>query len=309
MYHKFNSAIAEEFGLEEAILLENLYYWIQHNRKNGIHFHDGYYWTYNSVAAFVNQFTYMKKCTVRRALKHLEQEGVILTGNYNRTLYDRTTWYALTEKGLQLFENEDSAHSPSSDFDKGCKNKEIEKNENADSDSAQPIPDELTDKSTDKKKKNNRVAPAKAVEPSEQKHTYGVYENVLLTDTEVTQLKAEFPQDWSTWIEKLSAYMISTGKTYKNHLATIRLWALNAAQKVKRAITKKPSKQKNCTMAKSSAKQKKSVAQKVDGVKNKVFSIADASLEELWEKMSDNEYLESLSSQDYAMFMARAFTF
>ena len=31
-------------------------------------------------------------------------------------------------------------------------------------------------------------------------------------------------------MERLSAYMASTGKTYKNHLATIRSWALRDAQ-------------------------------------------------------------------------------
>ena len=39
------------------------------------------------------------------------------------------------------------------------------------------------------------------------------------------KLKEEFPYDWEQRIERLSAYMASTGKTYKNHLATIRNWA------------------------------------------------------------------------------------
>jgi hypothetical protein len=38
------------------------------------------------------------------------------------------------------------------------------------------------------------------------------------------KLKAEFP-DWQERIERLSSYIASTGKSYKNHLATIRNWA------------------------------------------------------------------------------------
>lgn len=58
-----------------------------------------------------------------------------------------------------------------------------------------------------------------------QRHKYGEYSNVLLSDTDLAKLKSEFPNDWEERIERLSAYMASTGKTYKNHLATIRNWA------------------------------------------------------------------------------------
>ena len=39
------------------------------------------------------------------------------------------------------------------------------------------------------------------------------------------KLKTEFPDDWQNRIERLSEYIASSGKTYKNHLATIRVWA------------------------------------------------------------------------------------
>lgn len=64
-----------------------------------------------------------------------------------------------------------------------------------------------------------------------QKHQYGEYKNVLLTDAEMQKLKAEFPGDWHTRIEQLSGYMASKGATYKNHLATIRNWAKRDAEK------------------------------------------------------------------------------
>lgn len=57
------------------------------------------------------------------------------------------------------------------------------------------------------------------------RHKYGEYGNVLLSDTDLEKLKTEFPHDWMDRIENLSAYIASTGKSYKNHLATIRNWA------------------------------------------------------------------------------------
>ena len=59
----------------------------------------------------------------------------------------------------------------------------------------------------------------------EPRHKYGEYSNVLLSDADLAKLKAEFPTDWEERIERLSSYMESKGKTYKNHLATIRNWA------------------------------------------------------------------------------------
>lgn len=56
------------------------------------------------------------------------------------------------------------------------------------------------------------------------KHKHGEYSNVLLTDEELEKLKTDFP-DWFERIERLSAYMASTGKPYKSHYATIRNWA------------------------------------------------------------------------------------
>jgi len=59
----------------------------------------------------------------------------------------------------------------------------------------------------------------------EPKHRYGEYGNILLSDKEMDKLKAEFPFDWEQRIENISGYCKSTGRTYKDYLATIRNWA------------------------------------------------------------------------------------
>ena len=46
-----------------------------------------------------------------------------------------------------------------------------------------------------------------------------------MSDEDFEKLKTEFPADYKERIEQLSSYMASTGKKYKNHLATIRNWA------------------------------------------------------------------------------------
>jgi len=54
---------------------------------------------------------------------------------------------------------------------------------------------------------------------------YGKYENVLLTEAQLAELKAELPDRWAHYIERLSSYIASTGKAYQNHAATMLRWA------------------------------------------------------------------------------------
>ena len=79
------------------------------------------------------------------------------------------------------------------------------------------------EKETEQEEYIEEAAPPPSPKPV--RHKYGAYKNVLLSDEDYTKLQAEFPRDWSERIERLSEYIASTGKSYKNHLATIRSWA------------------------------------------------------------------------------------
>ena len=59
---------------------------------------------------------------------------------------------------------------------------------------------------------------------NERPHPQGRYQNVFLSDTELSELQSDFPVVWQEYIERLSEYMTSTGRTYKSHAATIRRW-------------------------------------------------------------------------------------
>lgn len=67
------------------------------------------------------------------------------------------------------------------------------------------------------------------------RHKYGEYKNVLLSDDQMEKLKTEFPNDYQERIERLSEYCESSGKTYKNYLATIRSWARKEKSEPKNA--------------------------------------------------------------------------
>ena len=62
---------------------------------------------------------------------------------------------------------------------------------------------------------------------------FGRYENVFLSEKELAELQEELPGKWEYYIDRLSGYIASSGKKYKNHAATIRRWAADDKAKGK----------------------------------------------------------------------------
>jgi hypothetical protein len=103
--HFFDIELAEKYGVNEAIILTNLKYWIEKNIANNKNFYDGEFWTYNSIKAFNQLFPYLSEKQIRYSLKKLEDLKIIKTGNYNKLKYDRTTWYAIIDKSILQYGN------------------------------------------------------------------------------------------------------------------------------------------------------------------------------------------------------------
>lgn len=126
MEHSFDVRIAKKYGIEEAIILNNIYFWIEKNKANNQHFYDGKYWTYNSKKAFADLFPYMNARQIDYAINNLVKNGLIEKGNYNKVGFDRTLWYSITELGYSILQN--------------CE-MDITKSSNASNKIVEPIPD------------------------------------------------------------------------------------------------------------------------------------------------------------------------
>lgn len=98
MEHSFDTLVAEILGIEEAIIFKNILFWIEKNKANKVNFVDGFYWSRCSIKAMAEIFPYMSEKTIRRALKHLEEEGYIISDHIDIGLsaYDRTLAYTIT---------------------------------------------------------------------------------------------------------------------------------------------------------------------------------------------------------------------
>lgn len=103
MHYFFDSEVAKEIGLNGAIILENIAYWVKKNEANEANFYDGHYWTYNSLKAFRNLYPFWTEKVIKYTLAKLKQDGYIMVGQYSNDKMNHTNWYTLTDKGWSLF--------------------------------------------------------------------------------------------------------------------------------------------------------------------------------------------------------------
>ena len=154
--------------------------------------------------------------TIRLALKTFEQFGMIEIVN-NMIFLSSWQKYQDTDKLAEMREKNRARQKRYYDRQKEKLLAEHNENLTLEITSSNAL-DIDKDKDKDKDKKKN-------ISKKPARHKYGEYQNVLLSDDDLNKLQAEFPADWGSRIERLSSYMASSGKSYKNHLATIRNWA------------------------------------------------------------------------------------
>lgn len=91
-------------SLDEAIILNQLNYWIERNKDANRNFHDGYYWVYNSYESWKKQdFPVWSATKIKRIFTSLEGKGIVLSANYNKLAIDKTKWYTIDYKKLKEF--------------------------------------------------------------------------------------------------------------------------------------------------------------------------------------------------------------
>ena len=94
----FDISIAQELDVNCAIILSNVQYWVFKNATNQQHRYEDRYWTYNSATAYAEQFKWLTEKQIRTCLLKLIETGYLIDGNHNANTWDRTKWYALTDK-------------------------------------------------------------------------------------------------------------------------------------------------------------------------------------------------------------------
>ena len=71
MKHSFDAEIANEYGVEIAIMFDMFCFWINKNEANNYNYHDGKYWTFNSAKGFKKLFPYWSEKKIQRILQKM----------------------------------------------------------------------------------------------------------------------------------------------------------------------------------------------------------------------------------------------
>lgn len=108
--HSFNVELAKFVGLGEAIILQHLYWWYQHNSQSPEMSRDGRVWVYRSVKEMRTVFPYLSDGNIRTAIKHLIEKGLIIRGDYSEQSMNKSIWYSLTDSAIRLFHLSESAN-------------------------------------------------------------------------------------------------------------------------------------------------------------------------------------------------------
>lgn len=153
---------------------------------------------------------------VRLALKTFEAFGMIEIIN-NMILLSSWEKYQNTDKLAEIREQNRLRKQAQREREK----KLLPSRDSHVTDDGQVTPCHATD--IDKNKNIDNISKDILKKPT--RHKYGAYKNVLLSDDDLKKLKSEFPKDWEARIERVSEYVASKGKPYKDYLATIRSWA------------------------------------------------------------------------------------
>lgn len=194
-YHSFNTKIAKKLGMIEAILLHNIQFWIEKSKANNKHFYKGKYWTYNSAKAFSELFDYLSDRQITRALKRLVDDDWLIKDNFNTNPFDRTSWYALSDKFYDEFKVENGkANNCESNYQ--TKHTDIPKMENGKAENGKSYID--TDINTDLKKTD--------IKTDNKKNIKKVAKSIFDEALELYQPNQHFSSDdWTEWVEYKNA--------------------------------------------------------------------------------------------------------
>jgi len=84
--------LAVALGINEAIFLQQLHYWIDRAGSE----HDDRLWVYNTMDEWLTQMPWLSHRTLERIIANLREKGfIVATAVFNESKMDRTLWYAI----------------------------------------------------------------------------------------------------------------------------------------------------------------------------------------------------------------------
>ena len=218
-HHSFNTAVAEDFGVEKAIILEHFVFWVRKNYANRKNIYkDGKAYTYNSAEAFAEIFTYFKARKIAELLRQMEADGLIQSIQIHGT--DRKKSYTVSDKGWSYYTVQVSDSGMTENKPMDCQDNDAPLSENCIMENTEVRFSSITDiKQTDIN--TDKVSPpgghdSKPIEPKAIELANLMYELHKQVDP---KLKSPNVEKWAADIEKINRL---DGRSYEDIEKVIR---------------------------------------------------------------------------------------
>lgn len=90
-------SLAKEIGLNEAIILQQIHYWlvIAEKAKDSSKFYEGRWWTFGTYVDWQEQFPWWSTDTVGRVVRKLEKDGLLLSRKPDAKDWNQRKWYTI----------------------------------------------------------------------------------------------------------------------------------------------------------------------------------------------------------------------
>lgn len=213
----------KHYSADGAIFINHFLMWINGRARHGKNFHEGRTWYYITLQELHSIFYCYSKRQIERILANLVKQDVLIKGNFNKTGYDRTAWYAFkNEDKFNIVKNVSVPRhftTNTSHFtDRGNKNHDV----------VTPIPKLISlNKEKERDKEKERKASANASSPPPLSSKIGFGEVVKLFQHEYDKLVSDYGQKKITdYIERMNDWLLMIGKPkkYKDFNRALRNW-------------------------------------------------------------------------------------
>ena len=109
----FSPTLANLLGLNKAIVLQQLHYWLEKNLKSNVNIRDGRVWCYDSYEEWRDRsFPFWSTDTIKRTFLSLEKEGIVISRQYGRYGRSRVKWYTINFDILERICQKGQMHLP-----------------------------------------------------------------------------------------------------------------------------------------------------------------------------------------------------
>ena len=89
-------------GLNEAIVLQQVHYWVRLNSRRHKNYRNGYFWTWNTYETWqADNFPFWSVATIKRIFRRLERKGLLICDRLDKNPWNRTKWSRVDYDALQ----------------------------------------------------------------------------------------------------------------------------------------------------------------------------------------------------------------